>query len=172
VSRRNKKRSGYPHRCQRRINAAAAPSFEGRCGMPLAHQSVRYLRTRVLAFPLLLALCGCAAAPLVEAAASGSGNSGLASMIKQVVPGMGGDTTSPCTARPAAPGNDCGESTHHVATSQATTEQVAADTQSPACDQNISDTSNSGCVQGNAAALLQGLAGSLQKLVPGSSLPR
>lgn len=147
--------------------------------MFLAHRTLRNLRTPALAVPLMLALGGCAAAPLMELAASGSGTSGLASsglassglanVIRQAVPGMPGNTATPCAAGTAATTTGCSDRPYQAAATQATTD-AAADAQAPACGQDNAGTTGAGCGPSGTPTLLQNLTGSLQKLVTGSSL--
>ena len=136
--------------------------------MPRANQTFRHLRTSALAVPLLLALGGCVAAPLIEAAASSPGSSGVANMIQQVMPHVPGTATPPCSAGIVATNNGCGESADRAATTQAATDTAATDARAPACGQNNPGTSGADCGQGSTSSLLQSLAGSMQKLVPGS----
>jgi hypothetical protein len=138
--------------------------------MLLAHRTLRNLRTAALGMSVTLALGGCVAAPLMEVAASGSGNLGLANMIRQAVPGLPGNTTQPCAAGSVATSTGCVERPHDAAATQATTDAAASDAQAPACGQGNPGTSGAGCGAASMPSLLQNLTGSLQKLVPGSSL--
>ncbi|HUB50135.1 MAG TPA: hypothetical protein VMB73_34625 [Acetobacteraceae bacterium] len=137
--------------------------------MLLAPGTLRDLRTVALAVFVTLALGGCVAAPLMEVAASGSGNLGLGNMIRQAVPGLTGNATQPCAAGSVATSTGCSEGAHYAAATQATTDAAAADAQGPACGQDNPGTSGAGCGTAGTPSLLQNLTGSLQRLVPVSA---
>jgi len=110
----------------------------------------RLFRRRIpaLVVPVLFSLGGCAAVPLIELAAASSNGNGIANMMQQFVPNSGGAQSGQADA-------------------QRVSAQDAAN-QDPNCPDGSSGTSSAACNRTGRGSAVQTIAGSLQKLVPGS----
>lgn len=140
--------------------------------MSRTNRSSPVLRAAMMTAPLLLALGGCAAVPIAEFAASGAGNQGMAQgmtgAIGKFMPGLANGQTEPCTRGTADAASGCGPAAQQPVLATKTPVAAATDGQTTACGANDSSTSVAGCDAGGMGTMVHGLAGSLEKLVPGS----
>ena len=149
--------------------------------MSRTDRSLSVLRTPVIIAPLLLALGGCAAVPIAELASSGAGNAGMMTAMQKFVPGLAPGQAGPCAASTDTTGANttggdgvrgCGTPPQQQTAASKTPAATPAMGPTTACDQNKTATAAAGCDTGGVGAIVQGLAGSLQKLSPSSLFSR
>ena len=140
--------------------------------MSRTNRSPPVLRAAMMTAPLLLALGGCAVVPIAELAASGAGNQGMTQMagaIEKFVPGLGNGQTGSCAPGTVGAASGCGPAAQQPVVATKTPVAAATDGQTSACGApNVPGTSVAGCDAGGMGTMVHGLAGSLEKLVPGS----
>lgn len=132
------------------------------------HSSHAVPHSLLVVIPLLLGVGGCVAAPAIGLATSGGGNASIASAMQHLIPAM---AIAPCAGGATEATGCAGDAQHTAKANPEAMEQASA------CPQDTPTASRSDCNGSGSGSgsgmnmVMQGLAGSLQKLAPSGLLP-
>jgi len=92
----------------------------------------------------------------------------MASAIQKFVPDFAKEQTKPCAAGTTDATSGCGSAVPRQEAASKTPVVATTTGQTPQCNQNNAGMAAAGCDAGGMGMMMQGLAGTLVKLAPGS----